>query len=84
MKIESDILLVDEILSVGDKNFQKKSYNTFLRFKKEKKTILHASHNLNSLLEFSDRILLLHKGKNVMIGNPKDVIKKYLEINSSN
>ena len=84
MQIDSDILLVDEILSVGDKDFQKKSFDTFNSLKKDKKTIVHATHNLNYLLDFSDRVLLLHKGKKVMIGKPDEVIKKYREITPLN
>ena len=84
MQIDSDILLVDEILSVGDKDFQKKSFDTFNSLKKDKKTIVHATHNLNYLLDFSDRVLLLHKGKKVMIGKPDEVIKKYREITPTN
>jgi len=77
MQIDPDILLVDEILSVGDKDFQKKSYETFLQFKKNKRTILHATHNLSKLSEYSDRVLLLDKGRVVMIGEPTEVIEKY-------
>ena len=84
MQIDSDILLVDEILSVGDKEFQKKSYETFLSLKKNKKTIIHSTHNINRLSEFSDRILLLHKGRNIIIGKPEEVITKYAEIKSIN
>jgi len=80
MQINPDILLVDEVMAVGDKEFQKKSYETFLTFTKKKKTILHASHNLEKLTEFSDRILLIHKGQRVLIGEPKVVIKKYREL----
>jgi len=80
MQIDPDILLVDEILSVGDKEFQKKSYETFLSLIKNKKTILHVTHNLNKLSEFSDRILLLHEGKIVMIGEPNEVIQRYKQI----
>jgi len=80
MQVDPDILLVDEIQSVGDKNFRKKSYDTFLSFKKNKKTVLHATHVLDNLAQYSDRILLLHKGKIVMIGEPNEVIKKYMEI----
>ncbi len=83
MQINPDILLVDEILSVGDKDFRKKSYESFLSFKKDKKTILHATHNLEKIPELSDRVLLLDKGKNVMIGKPDEVIKKYHEIKFS-
>ncbi len=83
MQINPDILLVDEILSVGDKDFRKKSYESFLSFKKDKKTILHATHSLEKIPELSDRVLLLVRGKNVMIGKPEEVIKKYQEIKSS-
>ena len=84
IQVDSNILLVDEILSVGDQEFQKKSYESFISLKNNKKTILHSTHNLSKLLEFSDRVLLLHKGQNIMIGKPEEVIKKYREINSTN
>jgi len=83
IQIDPDILLVDEILAVGDKDFQKKSYETFLSFKNKNKTILHATHTLQRIPDFSDRVLLLDKGKNVMIGKPDEVIKKYMNIKSS-
>ena len=84
IQIDSNILLIDEILSVGDIEFKKKSYESFISLKNNKKTILHSTHNLAKLSEFSDRILLLHKGQNIMIGKPEEVIKKYKEINSTN
>jgi len=80
MQIDPDILLVDEVLAVGDEKFQKKSYETFRSFTTSGKTILHSSHNLGKLAEFSNRILLLHRGKIEMLGQPDDVIKKYKEI----
>jgi len=80
MQINPDILLVDEILSVGDKNFREKSYETFLSFKKNNKTILYATHNIEKLSELSDRILLIHNGRSLMIGEPEKVIKKYFEL----
>jgi len=82
IQVDPDILLVDEILSVGDWTFRKKCYETFLSFKKNNKTILHSTHNLEMLSEFSDKILLLHKGQNIMIGEPKEVIKKFKDIKS--
>ncbi len=83
IQIDPDILLVDEILAVGDKDFQKKSYESFLSFKNKNKTILHVTHSLQRIPDFSDRVLLLDKGKNVMIGKPDEVIKKYMNIKSS-
>jgi len=84
MKIDPDILLIDEVLSVGDRNFQKKSYETFLSLTKRNKIILHATHNLNKISEFSHKILLLHEGRNVMIGEPDEVIQKYKQLKRTN
>ena len=80
MHVNPDILLVDEIMSVGDKDFRKKSFESFLSLKKENKTILHATHNLEVLENFSDKVLLLNKGKMIMLGEPKEVLKKYLAL----
>lgn len=80
MKINPDILLVDEVLAVGDEQFQIKSYETFLSLIKQNKTILHATHDLAKLSEFSNRVLLLHQGKIVMIGKAPEVIEKYHEL----
>ena len=80
LQVDPDILLIDEVLSVGDLAFRKKSFDSFLSFKKKKKTILYTTHNLNMISELSDRVLLLHHGKNVMIGKPDEVIEKYKEI----
>ncbi len=82
MQINPDILLVDEILSVGDKAFKEKSFQTFASFKKENKTILMTTHSLGKL-SFCDRVLLLIKGKAVMIGPPNEVIKKYNDLTTS-
>ena len=83
MQIESDILLVDEVLSVGDLPFREKSFDSFLSFKKEGKTILYTSHNLIMLEKLCDRVLLLSKGSAIMIGSPVEVIIKYREMVST-
>jgi len=80
MQIDSDIMIIDEILAVGDRIFREKSYDAFLSFRKKKKTILQVTHNLNSLQEFTDRILLLHEGKMLMLGKPDEVIKRYKDL----
>ncbi len=84
VQINPDILLIDEVLSVGDKDFQKKSYETFLSFKKNKKTILHVTHNMKRVSEISERVILLSNGKIVMMGNPNEVIEKYSKMNTKN
>jgi len=80
MQVNPEILLVDEILSVGDRNFRKKSIETFLSFKNNGRTILLASHNLETLSTFCDRVLVLQKGKMVIVGNPEEAIAKYKTI----
>jgi len=82
LQIEPDILLVDEILSVGDISFSQKSFNEFTAFKKRGKTIVYTTHDLAGLAELCDRVLLLKKGKVVMIDEPNKVIEKYREIST--
>jgi len=75
--IDPDILLVDEILSVGDRNFRNKSYESFLSFKEKGKTILLVTHNLGKKLRIADRVVLMEKGRISHIGKPDDVVKHY-------
>jgi len=80
LQVNADVLIVDEILAVGDMGFMEKSFNAFLSFKEKGKTILYSTHNLNKLPNLCDRVLLLNKGKIVMIDEPNKVIEKYKEI----
>jgi len=80
LQVNADVLIVDEILAVGDMGFMEKSFNAFLSFKEKGKTILYSTHNLNKLPNLCDRVLLLNKGKIVMIDEPNKVIEKYREI----
>ncbi len=77
MLIDPDILLVDEIMSVGDEAFRKKSFEAFLSFKNRKKTILFVSHNLKMVKQLCDIVYFLEKGKIIEFGNPEEVIKAY-------
>lgn len=83
MQIDSEIFLIDEILSVGDREFQKKSYNTILDLKSKNKTIIHTTHNLKKLSDFSDRVIVLNKGKIVIDDLPEKAIKIYKGMKSS-
>ena len=80
LHVDPDILLVDEILAVGDKSFRKKSSDAFLTFKEKKKTILLASHNTATITQLCDKVLLLDKGKLVFEGNPEEAVKEYEKI----
>ncbi len=78
--LETDIMLIDEVLSVGDERFKKKSYNKMKALISEKnRTVVIVSHNLNALEELCDRVMWLHEGKIQQIGEPKEVLAAYKE-----
>lgn len=79
IQVNPDILLVDEILSVGDIYFQKKSYEAFMSYKERKKTIVYVSHNLESIKSLCDRAMLIRDGRIVTIGSPIDVISEHIK-----
>lgn len=83
LQIDPDILLVDEILAVGDIAFKQKSFEEFLSFKKKKKTILYSSHSIGMMPELCDRILLMDHAKMIMLDEPNAVLEKYKEIVSA-
>ncbi len=72
-----DILLVDEILSVGDVRFREKCDDVFNRYLSEGKTILMVSHDLQKIREMSSKIALLSKGEIAYIGEPETALKMY-------
>ncbi|MFH1598265.1 MAG: ABC transporter ATP-binding protein [Patescibacteria group bacterium] len=73
----ADILLVDEVLAVGDILFQRKCFNEFKRLKNERKTVVYVSHDLKSVDQFCDRVVLLDKGKIRREGDSSDVVHCY-------
>jgi ABC-type polysaccharide/polyol phosphate transport system ATPase subunit len=75
--IDFDILLIDEILSVGDLLFKRKCFSKMRQFKDAGKTILLSSHNLADVAAFCDRIVLLEEGRIVMDGPVETVLKQY-------
>ncbi len=77
--MEPDILLVDEVLAVGDAEFQKKCLGKMDEVtKKAGRTILFVSHNMNAIQKLCKRCILLKDGKIEMIGETKKIIDKYL------
>ena len=79
-QLDPDILLIDEVLAVGDINFKQKSFKTLSSFREKGKTILFATHSISTLKEICDEVLLLHKGKKIVIGEPNEVIENYKEL----
>ena len=79
--METDILLVDEVLSVGDLNFQNKCLNSMREFAQSERTVFFVSHNLSSIRRLCNRTLLLSEGKLLADGPTADVIEHYVELN---
>lgn len=81
IKAENDIMLFDEVLAVGDANFQEKCLNQFRKYKKEGKTIVLVTHAMGTVSEFCNKAVLIDGGKIVYSGKPAGAIKKYKELN---
>lgn len=82
IRANTDILVLDEVLAVGDANFQKKCFEYFGQLKKDKKTVILVSHDMDSVKSFSDRALLLDNSKVVMVGDPDKVSDRYIQMNT--
>jgi len=76
IRVKSDILVLDEVLAVGDAEFQKKCYAYFDSIKSTK-SILYVSHALDSVARYSDRVLWLKEDRTYEIGNPDEILEKY-------
>ncbi len=79
VEMEPDILLIDEVLAVGDVSFQMKCLDRIRQFQKQGKTILLVSHALETVEEFCDEVLLIHEGRLIQRGPPAEVIFSYLK-----
>lgn len=77
VNLEPEILLIDEILAVGDIAFQKKCIEKILNFKKNGVTIVFVTHNMEEAKTLCDRIVWLEDHKIKLIGKPEEVIKEY-------
>jgi lipopolysaccharide transport system ATP-binding protein len=76
---EPDILLLDEVLSVGDQGFQKKCIEKMMGFKRNGKTIVFVSHNSDEILKVCDRVIWIDKGIVYREGRVDQVINEYIE-----
>lgn len=79
INVEPDILIVDEILSVGDMRFQAKCFNKFKEFKKKGVTILYVGHDVTLMKKFCDTAIWMNQGRIVMSGDPAYVAAQYTE-----
>ncbi|MBQ9934237.1 MAG: ABC transporter ATP-binding protein [Lachnospiraceae bacterium] len=78
--VKPDILILDEVLSVGDARFKKKSEEKLLSMMDEKTTVLFVSHNLAQVKRICNKAMILHKGKLVDFGDIEEIAKKYEEM----
>jgi ABC-type polysaccharide/polyol phosphate transport system ATPase subunit len=83
MCVDPDILLIDEVLAVGDEAFQKKCFNRLEGFKASRKTLVLVTHSLEMVKKFCSRAILLYQGRLVEDGDPAAVIGKYRAILST-
>jgi len=77
VEVDPDILLIDEVLAVGDAAFRRKCISRMDEFKKQGKTMLIISHDMGTVQSISDRILLLDEGRIIGMGNPGNMIGQY-------
>jgi len=76
-EVDPDILILDEILAVGDAAFQQKCFARIENFRRAGKTILFVSHNMNQITEYCDRVIMLDRGKIVSDGSAAEVVETY-------
>ncbi len=81
IQVDAEILLVDEVLAVGDAAFQQKCFEEFFRLKREGKTIVFVSHDMYSVERFCDRAMLVEEGRMTKIGDPRTIGRAYHELN---
>ena len=81
--VDAEILLIDEVLAVGDAAFQQKCYEEFERIRSSGATVLLVTHDMSAVQRFCDRALLLEHGRAVDLGDPEHVGNRYLELNFS-
>jgi len=75
--VDADVLIVDEVLAVGDLGFEERCYEKIAQMRADGKTILFVSHDLDAIARVAQRCIWLHDGKIAADGSPSDVIREY-------
>ncbi|NCU29250.1 ABC transporter ATP-binding protein [Candidatus Saccharibacteria bacterium] len=83
IKADADILVLDEVLAVGDEAFQRKCFGYFAELKKNKKTVILVTHSMESVQRFCNKAILIDRESDVIEGNSAEVAQIYREINSA-
>src|SRR4051812_1717577 len=81
VEVDADILLIDEVLAVGDAAFQQKCFEQFEQLKREGKTIVLVTHDMSAVERFCNRALLMDRGRMQHMGGPHEIALAYNELN---
>ena len=81
IQADTDILLIDEVLAVGDASFQQKCADVFHGMRESGKTVVLVTHDMGSVETYCDRAMLIHDGDVVISGDPDEVARNYYRIN---
>jgi ABC-type polysaccharide/polyol phosphate transport system ATPase subunit len=81
IQVDAEILLIDEVLAVGDAAFQQKCFEEFARIRRSGATVLLVTHDMGTVQRFCDRAMLLEHGRRVEAGEPERVGMRYLQLN---
>jgi ABC-type polysaccharide/polyol phosphate transport system ATPase subunit len=83
IQVDAEILLIDEVLAVGDAAFQQKCYDEFARIRSSGATVLLVTHDMNAVQRFCDRAMLLEHGRCAEMGDTERVADRYVQLNFS-
>ncbi|MEW4354004.1 ABC transporter ATP-binding protein [Streptococcus pneumoniae] len=81
IKAQGDILILDEVLAVGDEAFQRKCFDYFAQLKREKKTVILVTHSMEQVQRFCNKAMLIDKGHRTEIGTPMEISRIYKVLN---
>lgn len=81
IKAKNEILIFDEVLAVGDEAFQRKCLDVFEQYKAEGQTVILVTHDMETVRRFCNRAVLIHEGKVLKVGDPREVADKYSKLN---
>jgi len=81
VQVDADVLLIDEVLAVGDSAFQQKCFDRFYQLSEQGKTIVFVTHDMAAISRLCDRAMLMERGRVVSMGDPALVAREYHELN---
>lgn len=81
IRAKADVLVIDEVLAVGDEAFQRKCFDYFEQIKARKQTVILVTHDMKTVEQFCSKAMLLRDSKVAMIGKPSDVATEYIREN---